>query len=603
MRIPRKLNASFRRGRLVAALVAVGTAVLGVLGIDLYDSFIASIEKARLQAANLSLLLAERITGTLNEADYVLRDVAGHLPPYLASPSPASGGPELRDLIRQKASTLSQVSSIVVYDASGRSLASSDGRTDIDAIDSPFFVALAASPQMNAYTSNLSRSPSGRFAVMRARAVRDSRSRLLAVAAAELDTTYFQNEVAKLDIGEGGFVIIADADFRLVARQPQLAGAIGAESVDATLRSLLRGLAERNDPSLVAYSKGKSRFYSARVSQDFPFFVIVGSARSEVLEEWTVRLATYGATIALICFLLGVLARLLIVNFKRGEELAARMVALESSSDMIVIADLDGRAEYVNPAFTAATGLDQKGAAASPAAIFGPAQTAAALDAVARGLDWRGEVVSIHPSGGELAEEITASPVRGEDGRPTRMVAIKRDVTERRRLQQRLEQLAHYDLLTGLPNRALFFDRLAGAAARARREGKRFALLYIDLDGFKPINDRFGHTVGDLVLREIAGRLRATIRDSDTAGRMGGDEFTVLLDTIARVEDASSVAEKIRLAIAEPVELPDGERCAVRASVGFAIFPDETEDIEALLRRADSSMYAQKPHGMTGPSR
>jgi diguanylate cyclase (GGDEF)-like protein len=178
-----------------------------------------------------------------------------------------------------------------------------------------------------------------------------------------------------------------------------------------------------------------------------------------------------------------------------------------------------------------------------------------------------------------------------------RIVAVLRDITERRKLQERLERLAHYDSLTALPNRALFFDRLAGAVARARREERRFALLFIDLDGFKAVNDHYGHDAGDYLLFEIARRLRAAIRDSDTAGRMGGDEFTVLLDNIARPEDATAVADKIRSSLSEPIEIPAGSRVTVGASVGIAVFPDDGDDGETVLKAADSAMYAIKLAG------
>jgi len=175
-----------------------------------------------------------------------------------------------------------------------------------------------------------------------------------------------------------------------------------------------------------------------------------------------------------------------------------------------------------------------------------------------------------------------------------RIVAVLRDVTERRRLQEKLERLAHYDPLTTLPNRALFFDRLENAVARARREDRRFALLFIDLDGFKAVNDRFGHDAGDFLLFEIAKRLRSAIRDSDTAGRMGGDEFTVLLENIAKVDDAAAVADKIRAALVEPAAVPSGEKVTVGASIGIAVFPDDGADGESILKAADSAMYAIK---------
>ena len=269
---------------------------------------------------------------------------------------------------------------------------------------------------------------------------------------------------------------------------------------------------------------------------------------------------------------------------------------MESASDIIVIAGLDGRAEYVNPSFERISGSQAAEAIGSRRADFGLSESdaEAALAAAARGERWRGEVEARRADGASIVEEATIAPVPGPAGKPVGIVAVLRDVTERRRLQERLERLAHYDSLTALPNRALFFDRLEGAVSRARREGRRFALLYLDLDGFKAINDRYGHDAGDYLLFETARRLRAAIRDSDTAARMGGDEFTVLLEKISRPEDARAVAIKIRAALGETVALPSGSSARIGASIGIAIYPEDGSDVESILKAADAAMYVDK---------
>jgi diguanylate cyclase (GGDEF)-like protein/PAS domain S-box-containing protein len=269
---------------------------------------------------------------------------------------------------------------------------------------------------------------------------------------------------------------------------------------------------------------------------------------------------------------------------------------MESASDVIVIADLKGNAEYVNASFERVTGMPKSEALGTRRAIFGleEADADAALETAAAGGLWRGEIAAVRADGGEIVEEVTIAPVMDPSGEPSRIVAILRDVTERRRLQEKLERLAHYDPLTALPNRALFFDRLEGAVARARREERRFALLFIDLDGFKAVNDRYGHDAGDYLLFETARRLRAAIRDSDTAGRMGGDEFTVLLENISKADDAVAVAEKIHASLTEIATIPAGASVKVGASIGIAVFPDDGTDGESVLKAADSAMYAIK---------
>ncbi|MBQ4854035.1 diguanylate cyclase [Rhodanobacter sp. B2A1Ga4] len=167
---------------------------------------------------------------------------------------------------------------------------------------------------------------------------------------------------------------------------------------------------------------------------------------------------------------------------------------------------------------------------------------------------------------------------------------------ERKQTHTRLQHLARHDQLTDLPNRELFHDRLHSALAMARREQRRLAVLYLDLDKFKPVNDRHGHDIGDLLLREVAARINHCVRESDTVGRIGGDEFVVLLNDIGLPEHAVVVATKIRAALGRPFELA-GCRLQVSASIGIALYPDHGEDDKQLLRHADDAMYNAKRQG------
>lgn len=167
---------------------------------------------------------------------------------------------------------------------------------------------------------------------------------------------------------------------------------------------------------------------------------------------------------------------------------------------------------------------------------------------------------------------------------------------ERKKAETRLQYLARHDQLTDLPNRGLFHDRLRTALARARRDRQQLAVLYLDLDRFKPVNDRHGHDVGDLLLREVAARINRCVRESDTVGRIGGDEFVVLLNGIGRPEHAAAVAAKIHAAFEQPFELA-GCRLQVSTSIGIALYPDHGEDDKQLLRHADDAMYDAKRQG------
>lgn len=168
------------------------------------------------------------------------------------------------------------------------------------------------------------------------------------------------------------------------------------------------------------------------------------------------------------------------------------------------------------------------------------------------------------------------------------------NAVQRKQLLERLQFLAMHDDLTRLPNRRLFHDRLNTALARAHRQQRRLALLFVDLDRFKQVNDQYGHVYGDRLLRQVAARIGAAVRDSDTVARLGGDEFVVLLEDIASPLDTEAVQEKIRLALAPQFDLGEGVRLQVSASIGSAHYPDQASTIDALIGIADVSMYAAK---------
>lgn len=172
-------------------------------------------------------------------------------------------------------------------------------------------------------------------------------------------------------------------------------------------------------------------------------------------------------------------------------------------------------------------------------------------------------------------------------------VAVARDVTESARMKERLEFLALHDPLTTLPNRSLFFDRLRTTLARARRERTRFAVLFLDLDRFKVVNDSLGHSVGDQLLRTVAQRLRQSVRQSDTLGRLGGDEFVILINGLDQPDDARVVADKVVAALSAPYEL-EGHTVIVSASIGIAVYPEHGEEEHELVRHADHDMYHTK---------
>jgi diguanylate cyclase (GGDEF)-like protein/PAS domain S-box-containing protein len=205
----------------------------------------------------------------------------------------------------------------------------------------------------------------------------------------------------------------------------------------------------------------------------------------------------------------------------------------------------------------------------------------------------------VHPARGATYAAISGEPVFDADGRFTGYRGIGREVTQQKLAEENINRLAHYDTLTNLFNRGAFFERLNHALAVARRHGSVLAVLFIDLDRFKDVNDAFGHLTGDEVLKIMAQRISDTIRASDTAARLGGDEFIVLAENVAREGDVSEFAQRLLDALSEPFTLM-GQECRLSASAGIAMCPHDGADAATLLKRADIAMYRAKDSGRNG---
>jgi diguanylate cyclase (GGDEF)-like protein len=209
---------------------------------------------------------------------------------------------------------------------------------------------------------------------------------------------------------------------------------------------------------------------------------------------------------------------------------------------------------------------------------------------------WRGDIWDRRKDGSCYPKFLAITAIRNDLGQISNYSAIFYDVSERKRLEERLENLAHYDALTQLPNRTLLQDRLEQALLNCDRQEQQLALLFIDLDGFKPVNDQFGHAFGDEVLKEVARRLNGHIRAVDTAARLGGDEFVVILGNIGQRENAEKIARKLITALAMPYHIA-GKQAALAASIGISLYPDEKCPASELLRQADEAMYSAKKAG------
>lgn len=209
---------------------------------------------------------------------------------------------------------------------------------------------------------------------------------------------------------------------------------------------------------------------------------------------------------------------------------------------------------------------------------------------------WRGEIWDRRKNGEEFPKMLSISASRSDNGRIANYVAVFSDITGKKRNEEKLEQLAHFDPLTGLPNRVLFHDRLYTALARSKRDKEHMAVLFVDLDRFKQVNDSLGHRVGDMLLKEVSKRLQTSVREIDTVARLSGDEFTVILTDITSDEDIEMVATRIVKSVGAPYFF-EGHELFISASVGIAVYPTDGDNSADLLRNADVAMYHAKEKG------
>ena len=293
------------------------------------------------------------------------------------------------------------------------------------------------------------------------------------------------------------------------------------------------------------------------------------------------------------------------IRQRKHDEMELKRAALvfETSQELILLTDADCRIISVNQVFEEMTGY-------TPDEVIGqnprllssgrhtPEFYAAMWQAIGSRGKWQGEVWNRRKSGDVFPVWLTISAYRDAQGKVLNYVGVSSDISEHVAAQERIRQLAYFDSLTHLPNRRLLQDRAEQALASAEREGKQVALLFVDLDHFKTINDSLGHSMGDRVLTEVSQRLQSCVRRMDTVARLGGDEFVVLLTDVT-IEGATEVARKLIRRVARPYQIENHE-LGVTPSLGISVFPQDGRDFEALLKHADTAMYRAKESGRNG---
>ena len=291
-----------------------------------------------------------------------------------------------------------------------------------------------------------------------------------------------------------------------------------------------------------------------------------------------------------------------ITEYKQVEKrLRATQSVFEAASEAIMVTDLNGSITMVNPAFYEITGYEEHEILGQNPKVFSSGHHddefyRQMYQVLLRENRWEGEIWNRRKSGEVYPQWQTISLIRDEEGDPLEYVALFSDITKRKAEEDEIRFRANYDPLTGLANRSLFYEQFDQILKQAKRHNQGVALLYLDLDGFKAVNDQYGHYIGDCVLQAVAQILQSTVRDSDTICRMGGDEFVISLSQVAKVKTMHAVADKIIQAISKPIAV-DNHEINIGTSIGISYYPFDGTRPDELISLADAAMYKAKNGG------
>jgi diguanylate cyclase (GGDEF)-like protein/PAS domain S-box-containing protein len=393
----------------------------------------------------------------------------------------------------------------------------------------------------------------------------------------------------------------------LLSTQPERRVGALAESPDT---GVLARLAQRDMGTFSStQSDGAQVLTAYRASAVYPLVTVVRHDHATLLEPWAQANRTLWATVLAVLVSAAGLAtffywraeRAAIARWQQRQHMRLAASVFTHAQEAITITDLSGNIVSVNEAFCRITGYSPEEVVGHNPRILSsgrqsPEFYAQMWQSLADNGQWAGEIWNRRKSGEVYAEMINITAVPDETGQPQNYVAIFQDITQQKTHQDQLEHIAHFDALTNLPNRVLLADRLQQALSQAQRRGNLMAVVFVDLDHFKEVNDAHGHAVGDQLLVAIAQRLRDSLRDGDTLARVGGDEFVAVLVDVPDLRECELVLERLLSAASQPVAL-GGQLLQVSASLGAALYPQDGTEADTLLRHADQAMYQAKQTG------
>jgi len=571
------------------------------------------VERAELLTQNLAGALDRSMSANIEKIDLMINSVVDHLEQQLASGQldAAKANAHITSQVARRVS----IEGLAVTDARGDVIIGPDfvGREAVNLADRAWFQQQRNLQETALVLSEpLPSKLTGQPVVIFSHHFRTPQGEFAGTVSAAVPLSYFKAQLEVIDVGPNGSVSLRDGRLRLIARRAQTEAGAAQEATGTDLASSELQRLTRADRQQASYHTaspldGVHRSYSYRRLTVAPLLVLVGLSSDDYLRDWRaeVRALTALGALVLLAYVAGgaLLWHMLAQNRQARRRIELLAKVFDNSAEAIMVTDKQYKVVEVNPAFLKQTGHRLANVLGRGASLMNTARTTAQdLRDIEERLRadgvWRGELWVCAHDGHEYPAWMSISLVRSADGGITHRIISTVDITAQKQIEEQIRHLALHDTLTQLPNRVNLLGRIVQALAAARRDDTAVAMLFIDMDRFKNINDTLGHHVGDGLLVQVGTRLRALVRDSDIVARLGGDEFVVVLTDCERPGEraATKVARNILSTLGLPYQV-SGHVLHSTPSVGISLFPGDGEDADTLMRNADSAMYQAKADG------
>ena len=590
---------------LISGIVGMVSFVI-LLALTLSNEYQSFSDHAQLEVENMSQMLDEEVMATVNKADLLLREVQRDVLPedmQAAQFRKDTRKQKMHALMKSQVDSVAEVEILNVIDTNGDYIYSSiDPLPNINIADRDYFIR----ERDNASTGLIISPPlishrTGKWTIILSRRLNFTDGRFAGVVIAVLNLNYFEEYFRSLNLGPNGVIALYDINYHLVSRFPPIEKDLG-KTANLNAKPFIEKGIKHATYVAKAPLDGIERIFSFRQVGDLPFIVFAGIARDDYLGEWHQHIWQYSLGALLFCALIiwfGIFQR------RSEKEFRIAATAFETQEGM-AITDANANILRVNKEFANITGYSAEEVIGKNPRILSSGQHdkafyASMWESINNIGSWRGEIWNRRKNGEVYPEHLTVTAVKGTDGKVSNYVATLNDISMSKAAEDRIKHLAFYDPLTLLPNRRLMLDRLRQALVSIERSGQTGALLFIDLDNFKTLNDTLGHDIGDLLLKQVAQRLESCVREGDTVARLGGDEFVVMLEDLSvdpeeAAEQTELIGRKILFSINQTYQLGTHEYNNT-PSIGATLFNNKAQSADDVMKQADIAMYQSKKAG------